>query len=132
MKSVEVAVGVIIRGSEIFITKRDDHLHQGGKWEFPGGKKEECESIETALCRELNEEVGIDVSQYSRLMTIDHDYGDKKVTLDVFVVDGFTHEPHGKEGQSGHWVSIKNLIDFDFPAANVAIVNKLRQQYLTA
>ena len=51
MKIVDVAVGVIKRGDKIYISKRADGLHQGGKWEFPGGKREANETIEQALAR---------------------------------------------------------------------------------
>ena len=56
-KIVEVAVGVIKRDGLYFMTKRADHVHQGGKWEFPGGKVEKGEKPEQALSRELKEEV---------------------------------------------------------------------------
>ena len=54
MKIIEVAVGVIKRDNKIYISKRADDLHQGGKWEFPGGKCETDETIEQALARELS------------------------------------------------------------------------------
>ena len=54
-KQVHVAVGVIKKGSEIFIAKRHDSQHQGGKWEFPGGKVEVGETVTQALARELKE-----------------------------------------------------------------------------
>ncbi len=53
MKQVHVAVGVVRRDNTFFICKRADHQHQGGKWEFPGGKVEAGESVEEALDREL-------------------------------------------------------------------------------
>ena len=126
MKTVEVAVGVIVRDAKVFISKRADALHQGGKWEFPGGKREADESMTQALARELHEEIGIRVNRQSPLMVIEHDYGDKKVVLDIRVVDDFSGEPLHKEGQVAKWVGIEQLHTFDFPAANRAIVQKLQ------
>lgn len=128
MKVVHVAVGVITRGTDIFITLRPDNVHQGGKWEFPGGKVEEGETLVDALTRELAEEVGIDVISTQPITIITHDYGDKIVKLDVHRVSGFTGEPHGKEGQSFKWVNIHELDPSDFPEANVPIINALKQQ----
>ena len=65
MKIVDVAVGVIKHHDMIYISKRADTLHQGGLWEFPGGKKEAAETIAQTLSRELLEEVNIEeLSQY--------------------------------------------------------------------
>ncbi|MDN4503854.1 8-oxo-dGTP diphosphatase MutT [Alteromonadaceae bacterium BrNp21-10] len=129
-KHIQVAVGVILKDNAIFITKRPDNLHQGGKWEFPGGKIEANESVEQALARELFEEIGIVPLRCSALMDIHHDYGDKKVSLRVLTVARFEGQPYGKEGQQGRWVAIENLADFEFPAANVEILEKIQQQYL--
>lgn len=129
MKRVEVAVGVILKQQQIFITKRDENLHQGGKWEFPGGKKEANETMAQALVRELDEEVGIQVTQQQELMLIEHDYGDKQVILDVRLVTEFDGEAHGKEGQQGLWVAIDELQNYQFPEANKIILQKLQQQF---
>ena len=126
MKVVEVAVGVILKGNDIFITRRDEHLHQGGKWEFPGGKKESHETMEQAMVRELEEEVGIQVRQQQPLMIIEHDYGDKRVLLDVRLITEFSSDPYGKEGQEGRWVAINELDEYSFPEANQAIIKKLQ------
>ena len=126
MKVVHVAVGVITRGDNIFITLRQDHLHQGGKWEFPGGKVEQGESVQDALARELLEEVGIDVLASEPVIVITHDYGDKVVKLDVHRVCEFSGEPHGKEGQSSRWVAFNALNADDFPEANVPIIDALQ------
>jgi 8-oxo-dGTP diphosphatase len=125
MKIIEVAVGVIKRNNKIYISKRADDLHQGGKWEFPGGKRETDETIEQALARELSEEIGIQVTKQSHLMLIEHDYGDKKVRLNVCLVENFEGEASHQEGQQSRWVDINDLNKFTFPDANKLIINKL-------
>ena len=137
-KSVHVAVGVIFHDCEaqelsannvsnrqILIAKRAEHQHQGGLWEFPGGKVEMGETVAIALARELKEELGIKVSDASPLMQITHDYGDKAVTLDVWKVQRFSGDARGIEGQPIQWVAIEELRSFQFPAANVAIIEQL-------
>ncbi len=126
MKVVEVAVGVVIRGHQTFVCLRSNDKHQGGKWEFPGGKVEAGESPEQALHRELKEEIAIQITHTDPLITIAHDYGDKQVKLIVFIVDGFKGEPVGNEGQPGKWLSIDTLDASAFPAANVAIIDALQ------
>ncbi len=128
-KIVHVAVGVIKRENEFFLTKRLAEVHQGGKWEFPGGKVEPGETVHQALHRELKEEVGIDVLTCIALMEISHDYGDKKVLLDVFVVDNFTGKATALEGQQEGWFTLVQFSTLDFPAANQAIIDKLHQRY---
>lgn len=129
VKKVEVAVGVILRGNQIYISKRADELHQGGKWEFPGGKRESSETMSEALSRELREEIGIEVTQESPMMVIEHDYGDKQVCLDIRLVEGFIGEPEHKEGQISQWVLIDELDNFQFPEANKPIVEMLQQKH---
>jgi 8-oxo-dGTP diphosphatase len=125
MKVVEVAVGVIKRADKIYISKRADTLHQGGLWEFPGGKREQQESIEQALCRELLEEVNITILEQQALMVIEHDYGDKKVKLDVRLVEQFLGEPSPQENQFAQWVNIDELNNYEFPQANLPIIMHL-------
>lgn len=130
MKLVHVAVGVVLRGTQVFISLRADNAHQGGKWEFPGGKVEAIESVLDALRRELQEEIGIQVQSSEPLIVIEHDYGDKLVKLDVHTVSAFNGEPDGKENQQTRWVEVSALEASEFPAANVAIIDALQQKYL--
>lgn len=115
---VDVAAGAIIRDGLVFVTLRSDDKHQGGLWEFPGGKCELLESAYSALRRELAEEVGISVISQDFVFTVEHDYGDKKVRLHFFIIDDFEGEPHGAEGQKFKWVSIAQLSKLNFPKAN--------------
>ncbi|MBH0031511.1 MULTISPECIES: 8-oxo-dGTP diphosphatase MutT [unclassified Pseudoalteromonas] len=126
---VHVAVGVIKKNNAIFICKRADEQHQGGLWEFPGGKVEAGESVFVALKRELIEEVGLTIHSSSQLMVIEHDYGDKCVKLDVHVVSNFSGEAYGAEGQPSEWVAITELENYDFPEANAEIIEKIVARY---
>ncbi|WP_394172653.1 8-oxo-dGTP diphosphatase MutT [Thalassotalea litorea] len=125
-KRVHVAVGVILKNNKVFLTRRHQHQHQGGKWEFPGGKVEDNETVHQALHRELMEEVAIDTLAMRPLMEIAHDYEDKSVLLEVFLVDQFNGEPESQEGMEQGWFLLDDLSNLDFPKANDAIVAKLK------
>ncbi|MFD1215297.1 8-oxo-dGTP diphosphatase MutT [Microbulbifer celer] len=126
-KHVHVAVGVILGAdSRILLAKRPDHLHMGGRWEFPGGKVEPEETIQQAMSRELREELAIDVVSMEKLIEVRHDYGDKQVFLDTWCVTEFSGEPAGVEGQQLAWVSASALADYHFPDANQPIVEAVQ------
>ena len=126
IKHVKVAVGVIHKDAKFFVCCRQSHQHQGNKWEFPGGKIDAGESVEQALQRELLEEIGISVQSSKALMTINFEYPDKHVSLHVHLVEDFSGHAHGAEGQDSQWVDFSALTQLEFPAANVAIIEKLR------
>jgi len=122
-KGLHVAVGVIKdRDGRILISLRHDNAHQGGLWEFPGGKIEPGESVEQALARELKEELGVSVLEIAPLIKVEHEYVDLKVLLDVWLVTRFSGEPVGCEGQEIQWANPENLTDYSFPEANAAII----------
>lgn len=122
-KHIHVAAGVILNSQrQVLLALRPKDKHKGGLWEFPGGKVEAGESVQDALARELQEEINLVVLEASPFLVIDHDYGDKQVTLDVWLVSHFSGEPHGSEGQEIAWVEIADLHRYQFPEANAGIV----------
>ncbi|MEM8499544.1 MAG: 8-oxo-dGTP diphosphatase MutT [Pseudomonadota bacterium] len=127
MSKVCVAVGVIIQENECLISKRAALAHQGGLWEFPGGKREEGETTAQALSRELSEELGIELVKSAPLIVVVHDYGDKEVELDVLTVTDFNGEPYGREGQPLRWVPISELRKYSFPDGNIPILKCIEQ-----
>ncbi|MFZ2313215.1 MAG: Nudix family hydrolase [Methylobacter sp.] len=124
---LQVAVGVIKNlDGKVLISLRDPSLHQGGLWEFPGGKIESSETTEQALARELKEELNITVKASTPLITVQHQYPDLAVQLNVFLVEHFSGEAKSCEGQPFKWVNPDELANYPFPAANQPIITAAR------
>ncbi|MDP7536746.1 MAG: Nudix family hydrolase [Methylococcales bacterium] len=129
---LQVAVGVVTNArGEVLIAYRPESVHQGDRWEFPGGKLELGETAEGALIRELKEELGLTVKDARPLIVINHQYSDLRVKLWVWNVDAFIGPVCSNEGQVIRWVPVEALKHYAFPAANSAIVNavQLPSQY---
>lgn len=124
---IHVAVGVLLNEKqEVLVARRHASSHQGGLWEFPGGKIEADESLLQGLRREFLEEVGIHIHDAFPLRKISHDYGDKRVLLHVCRIHGYAGRPQGLEGQPVEWRPVSQLRARDFPAANAAIIDVLQ------
>lgn len=132
MKTVHVAVAAVSRHEggreQVLVAQRHTHQHQGGLLEFPGGKVEPGESAAAALVRELDEEVGLRVPEtgLSFELSVTHDYGDRRVQLDLYRVTGFSGEPQGREDQPLMWLDVDALDPDTFPAANRRMIQVLR------
>ena len=127
MKEIHVVAGIIYspERDRILIAKRPDHLHQGGLWEFPGGKVDQGEPTEVALRRELLEELDIEPTHAEPFHQVSHRYPDKAVILDFWSVHAFKGEPRGLEGQQIAWVALFEIAGYPFPAANQAVLELL-------
>ena len=124
---IHVVAGVLRdKQGNILLAQRPVDKHLGGLWEFPGGKCEANESAVDALSRELHEELGITKIHSRHLIQVRHDYGDKKIFLDVYLVTDWQGEPVGKEGQPLAWVSLKEMERYDMPAADEPIIKALK------
>lgn len=118
-----VAVAVVCdKDKGYLLSQRHQKAHQGGLWEFPGGKVESGETVEQALVRELREELQITITKARPLIKIPYDYSDKKVLLDVWLVTEYKENPIGAEGQNIIWVSNNTLSHYKMPDANNTIV----------
>ncbi len=122
---VHVAVGLLFDRHRVFVTRRAADAHQGGKWEFPGGKCNPGEPALAALKRELHEELGIEVESAAPWMQVRHAYPDREVFLDVWQITAWRGDPHGREGQEARWCDIRNLPALDFPEADLPILRRL-------
>ena len=127
-KRIEVAVGVMRRADgAVLLTQRPEGKPYSGWWEFPGGKLEAGESVQAALARELEEEVGVRIAGVPQpLMTVEHDYTHAHVRLLVCVVDRWDGEPYGREGQALSWQRMDAIEVAPLLPAAVPIIEKLR------
>ncbi|VAW51612.1 hypothetical protein MNBD_GAMMA06-350 [hydrothermal vent metagenome] len=124
---VHVAVAVIMnKADEVCIGFRPENVHQGGLWEFPGGKIKRHETVEQALIREIKEELNLDIKKTRPLISIPHNYRDKKVVLHVRKVLAYDGQAVGAEGQQIKWVRLDQLHDYEFPAANISIIKAIQ------
>lgn len=133
MRCIHVAAGALRDGlGRVLLTRRPEGVHQGGLWEFPGGKLEPGEPVRIALARELREELGVEVRTARPLIRVRHDYGDRHVLLDVFLVTDYAGTPRGLEGQPLDWVAPAAMDAERFPAADRPIIDALRlpERYL--
>lgn len=127
---VHVAVGILIDPATgaVLVSRRPDHAHQGGRWEFPGGKVEAGETVLGALGRELREELGVELQTAEPLLQTCHTYPEKTVLLDVWRVIAYRGRPQGQEGQPLAWLKPANMLESIFPAADVPIIARLQQE----
>ncbi len=124
-KKIEVSAAVIQRNGKTYIQQRPQKGLMGGLWEFPGGKMEKGESPEKCLEREIMEELGVQVTIKKKIMTIKHSYTQFRVTLHVFICGLKQGRIHTTCCDQWKWVSLKNINQYPFPAANVKILKYL-------
>jgi 8-oxo-dGTP diphosphatase len=122
LRTVEVALGMILRDRRILICRRRDAGHLAGYWEFPGGKCEPGESPLQTLHRELAEEVGVHVEAVHRFPPMDHMYPEVHVRLHAFVCRHVDGEAHPHAADELQWIDPARLAEFRFPEANAPLL----------
>ena len=121
-----IGVGVVLNAEgEVLIDQRLEEGLLGGMWEFPGGKQEPGETIQTCIARELEEELGIAVTLGDELITVDHAYSHKKLRFVVHLCTWVSGDPQPLASQQVRWVPPASLKEYPFPAANARIIEAL-------
>jgi mutator protein MutT len=124
---IVVTAAVIERDGRILVTRRPDGVHLAGLWEFPGGKCGHAEPLTRCLEREILEELGTPCRVGPEVFTITHEYPERTVELHFFecALDG---EPRPLINQEMRWVRREDLAALDFPAADAALIEALRDR----
>lgn len=127
MMHLQVAAGILMdETGRVLITERLCDGPFNGLWEFPGGKIRSDETSLEALTRELAEEIGIDVTKSRFFMRLRHEYSDRSVEIEFFLISDWQSEPVGREGQQLRWVDHKSLDSVELLPADVPVVEAIR------
>lgn len=130
VKLVDVAVGIVIRpDGSLLLGQRPEGKPYAGWWELPGGKVEPGETVLQALARELQEEIGIDVTASTPWVTHIHAYKHATVRLFFCRVTAWTGEPHGLESQALQWVNTRSATEAEIAAASKALADRVAGIY---
>lgn len=129
MKTVLVsAVALIDPDGRVLLAQRPEGKPMAGLWEFPGGKVEPGETPETALIRELHEELGIDTwaSCLAPLTFASHSYDSFHLLMPVFACRRWNGIVSGREGQQLAWVRAADLRNYPMPEADIPLIPALQ------
>ncbi|MEJ2296993.1 MAG: 8-oxo-dGTP diphosphatase MutT [Woeseiaceae bacterium] len=130
MDHFNVAAGILCDAEgRVLIAERLGGGPFHGMWEFPGGKIGAGESSVEALSRELAEELGIEITSCASFMNLCHEYDDRIVTIEFFIVSDWVSEPIGREGQALKWVPRERLDADELLPADVPVVKALRRHH---
>ena len=131
MKITEVVAALIWRDDKFMICQRPAHKARGLLWEFVGGKVEEGETKQQALIRECREEIAVTLDVGEIFMDVTHEYPDLTVHLTLFNATIAEGEPQMLEHVDIRWITPREIPEYDFCPADVEILDKLRQSYLS-
>ncbi len=122
---IQVAAALLMHEGRYLITQRKAGVHLESLWEFPGGKREQGESLEDCLRRELREELGIEVTNPALFRVIRHAYPEKTVELHFFrcALAGGLPRPLGCADL--RWVTPEELARYPLPPADQTLVEAL-------
>ena len=121
-----VAAVVSGDGGRVLVSRRRPGSHLAGLWEFPGGGVEPGETAETALVRELGEELGVTATVGAPVTFAWHHESDRSTLLLFYRATIVRGVPVGRQGQEVAWVAPRDLPSLAMPPADAELVRLLR------
>ena len=127
MKTIRVVAAIIIEKEKVFATQRGYGEFKDG-WEFPGGKIELGETPETAIVREIMEELDTEIEVVKLLDTVEYDYPQFHLSMDCFICKIKSGDLVLKEHEAAKWLTKENLDSVDWLPADLSLVEKIRNE----
>jgi len=120
-----VVAGFIEKEGKVLLVKRPKNKKRGGLWEFPGGKVEKEETLEEALKRELEEELGVRAIPKEIVEKVNFYYPEEEIELILFrtLIEG---DPVLKEGEELIWISLDEVNNLSLCEADKALIEKIK------
>ncbi len=125
MKTIRVVAAIIIEKEKVFATQRGYGEFKDG-WEFPGGKIELGETPETAIVREIKEELDTEIEVVKLLDTVEYDYPQFHLSMDCFICKIKSGDLVLKEHEAAKWLTKENLDSVDWLPADLSLIEKIR------
>ena len=127
IEQIKVVAGLILQNNKLLICQRPNFKDHPLKWEFPGGKIKNDETIEEALIREINEELSINIINYEELISYNFNYKDlnKKVFICFYIVNNFSGKVLNNFHKKLKWIEIKDIREYDFLEGDLKIIEHI-------
>lgn len=127
---LDVVALVLLKNEKVLVAQRPPGDRLAGKWEFPGGKIETGETPEQALCREIYEELGLNINVDRHFLTTE--YQDINILLRLHAYVASFQE--GTLKLNAHskvdWVNLEKLLTMDFAPADISIAKCLYDEWV--
>ena len=128
MKKIEVVAAIVINDGKILCVQRNENKYSyiSKKYEFPGGKIEEGETRESALLREMKEELNMDIDIQKEFLTVKHAYPDFHLTMHSYICTSTNNDVSLLEHIDYKWLDKSELKHLDWAAADIPIIECLQ------
>lgn len=127
MKTIRVSAAIIQDKGRIYATKRVKGLYKG--WEFPGGKREEGETGEDAIIREIREELKTEIKVDKFLTTIEYTYPEFHLVMDCYLCSIEKGHLTLTEHEEASWLEIEEIDSLDWLPADILVVQELKKHF---
>ena len=125
----EVSAAIIIEHGKVLLARRAKGEKLAGYWEFPGGKREEDETIDECLVREIREELSLDIEVVGEFDTSDYEYPGGQIRL----IGLLAEIQNGVISKTVHdlveWIDICSVLDYQLAPADIPLAERLRNDY---